>query len=164
MKSHAVVAALGALLMGASAQTTVPPEVQHSVLLVLATAIPSESVSYAMASQSAFAAEMASSLAAGNPPAWYQALPSDVKSLLPQIYPAQAVATTTATYSAANSSITPGPSSHNSTSAANSHTSSASRTASASVPAFTGAAARIPTAVIGASIGTILGLLSIYAL
>jgi hypothetical protein len=40
---------------------------------------------------------MASSLAAGNTPTWYQALPTDVKSLLPQIYPAMVEATPTPT-------------------------------------------------------------------
>ncbi|KAL6706760.1 hypothetical protein ACN47E_005096 [Coniothyrium glycines] len=167
MKAHAPVAALAALLVGAAAQTPVSPQVQQSVLLVLATAIPAESVSYALASSSAFAAEMASSLAANNPPSWYQALPSDVKSLLPQIYPGQVDATPTPTaslYSTANSTATPHPSGHNSTSASVSATSSASRSASASSPAFTGAAVRLPTAVIGASVGTILGLLSMFAL
>jgi hypothetical protein len=40
---------------------------------------------------------MASSLSAGNTPVWYQALPSDVKSLLPQIYPQEVQATPTPT-------------------------------------------------------------------
>jgi hypothetical protein len=40
---------------------------------------------------------MASSLSAGNTPTWYQALPSDVKSLLPQIYPQEVEATPTPT-------------------------------------------------------------------
>jgi len=58
--------ALGALAMGARAQDAVAPDVQQSVLMVLAQAIPSDSVAYALASSSAFAAEMASSLSAGN--------------------------------------------------------------------------------------------------
>jgi hypothetical protein len=78
------------------------PDVQQSVLLVLAQAIPTKSVQYALASSSAFAAEMASSLAAGNTPTWYQALPSDVKSLLPQIYPQEVVATSTPTPSSSS--------------------------------------------------------------
>lgn len=65
--------------------------------MVLAQAIPSDSVAYALASSSAFAAEMASSLSAGNTPTWYQALPTDVQSLLPQIYPAAVQVTPTPT-------------------------------------------------------------------
>ncbi|KAF1833594.1 hypothetical protein BDW02DRAFT_569907 [Decorospora gaudefroyi] len=106
-----------ALAVGASAQTTVAkkkkkanipphsPDVQQSVLLALAQAIPTESVSYALASTSAFAAEMASSLSAGNTPAWYQALPSDVKSLLPQIYPHVEATPTPSSEAAASSSV-----------------------------------------------------------
>ena len=63
--------------------------------MVLATALPSDVRSYAIASGSAFAAEMSSSLAAGNPPGWYASMPADVKSILPQLYPAAAEATTT---------------------------------------------------------------------
>lgn len=167
MKAHAIAAALGALLVGASAQTTIPPDVQQSVLLVLATAIPADSVSYALASSSQFAAEMASSLAAGNAPSWYAALPADVKTLLPQLYPGAAEATPTASLesSVANSSATPAPTGMNGTSAAvSSATLGASRSASASSPAFTGAAARLPTATFGAGVGAVLGFLGMLAL
>ncbi|KAL1792145.1 hypothetical protein ACET3X_009896 [Alternaria dauci] len=97
MKANTMIMALGALAMGARAQDAVAPEVQQSVLMVLAQAIPSDSVAYALASSSAFAAEMASSLSAGNTPTWYQALPTDVQSLLPQIYPAPVQTTPTPT-------------------------------------------------------------------
>lgn len=73
--------------------------------MVLAQAIPSDSVAYALASSSAFAAEMASSLSAGNTPAWYQALPTDVQSLLPEIYPAAVEATPTPTPTPSSSSV-----------------------------------------------------------
>lgn len=141
-------ATLVALAVGASAQTSVPPNVQQSVLLVLATALPTDSVSYALASQSAFASEMASSLSAGNTPAWYQALPSDVKSLLPIIYFVEAAATPSAT-----PSITPIVSS-----------SSASATPSPSAAQSTGAAAAFPTAAVGAGVGAALGFLGMLAL
>ncbi|KAG9186675.1 hypothetical protein G6011_09783 [Alternaria panax] len=97
MKVNTMMTALGALALGARAQYAVAPEVQQSVLMVLAQAIPSDSVAYALASSSAFAAEMASSLSAGNTPAWYQALPTDVQSLLPEIYPAAVQTTPTPT-------------------------------------------------------------------
>ena len=70
----------------------------------IAQAIPSDQVAYAIASSSAFAAEMASSLAAGNTPAWYQALPTDVQSLLPEIYPAMVTPTPTPTPTPSSSS------------------------------------------------------------
>ncbi|KAF1840903.1 uncharacterized protein K460DRAFT_389434 [Cucurbitaria berberidis CBS 394.84] len=170
------IATLVALAVGASAQTPIAPAVQESVLLVLATALPSNSVSYALASQSAFAAEMASSLAAGNPPSWYQALPSDVKNLLPVLYPgtteASATPSTTASSTAAYTpAITSGgsssgyPTTANSTVSVKSATLSASgsKVASASGPAFTGGAT-YPTAAIGASVGAALGFLGMLAL
>ncbi len=148
--------------------------------MVLAQAIPSESVSYALASSSAFAAEMASSLSAGNTPAWYQALPTDVQSLLPEIYPAAVAATPTPTpssssaYGAESSSavehssaakVTPYPTGSN-------HTMSATGTGSATLgpsgtssttpdsPAFTGAASKLS---VGAGLGAalVLGMLAL---
>ncbi|KAI4625116.1 uncharacterized protein J4E87_004962 [Alternaria ethzedia] len=103
MKYNTITLALGALAMGVTAQG-VAPEVQSSVLMELAQAIPSDQVAYAIASSSAFAAEMASSLAAGNTPAWYQALPTDVQSLLPEIYPAMVTPTPTPTPTPSSSS------------------------------------------------------------
>ncbi|KAI4912801.1 hypothetical protein J4E90_006207 [Alternaria incomplexa] len=103
MKYNTIALALGALAMGVSAQG-VAPEVQSSVLMEIAQAIPSDQVAYAIASSSAFAAEMASSLAAGNTPAWYQALPTDVQSLLPEIYPAMVTPTPTPTPTPSSSS------------------------------------------------------------
>jgi hypothetical protein len=155
--------------------------------MVLAQAIPSDQVAYALASSSAFAAEMASSLAAGNTPAWYQALPTDVQSLLPQIYPA-AMATPTPTPTPSSSSsayvaksssvvetsssavVTPYPTGSNSTmaqptmSATGSVTVSLSPSGSASpapeTPPFTGAASKLS---VGAGLGAalVLGLLAL---
>jgi hypothetical protein len=157
--------------------------------MVLAQAIPSDQVAYALASSSAFAAEMASSLAAGNTPAWYQALPTDVQSLLPQIYPAaMATATPTPTPTPSSSSsayvaksssvvetsssamVTPYPTGSNSTmaqptmSATGSVTVSLSPSGSVSpspeTPPFTGAASRLS---VGAGLGAalVLGLLAL---
>ena len=44
--------------------------------MVLATALPSDARSSAIASPSAFAADMSSALAAGNPPGWYASMPA----------------------------------------------------------------------------------------
>lgn len=148
------------------------PAVQQSVLLVLATALPADSRSYALASSSAFAAEMGSSLAAGNTPAWYQALPSDVKSLLPALYPVSTPAATTSSVSASAyptpmSSVSAHPSSGNSSaiSSVRMPTLSATKSAPAktSVAVATGAAA-YPTAAVGASLGAVLGFLGMLAL
>ncbi|KAH6860787.1 hypothetical protein J4E91_006402 [Alternaria rosae] len=183
MKYNTIALALGALAMGVSAQG-VAPEVQSSVLMELAQAIPSDQVAYAIASSSAFAAEMASSLAAGNTPAWYQALPTDVQSLLPEIYPAMVTPTPTPTpsssaYVAKSSSVvetsssavvTPYPTGSNSTmamptmSATGSVTVSLSPSGSASpspeTPPFEGAASKMS---VGAGLGAavLLGLLAL---
>lgn len=150
----------------------------------LAQAIPSDQVAYAIASSSAFAAEMASSLAAGNTPAWYQALPTDVQSLLPEIYPAMVTPTPTPTpsssaYVAKSSSVvetsssamvTPYPTGSNSTtvmptmSATGSVTVSLSPSGSASpspeTPPFEGTASKMS---VGAGLGAavLLGLLAL---
>ncbi|KAH4262227.1 hypothetical protein HBH98_175170 [Parastagonospora nodorum] len=173
------VGALLALAVGAVAQspvpyTSVPADVQNSVLMVLATALPKESVSYALASSSEFAAQMASSLAAGNPPAWYQALPSDVKSLLPALYPVVHSATPTPTPSSSLAMSTPAssvptvsayPTGGNSTSASGVHMPTLSSTASASGPAqATANAASYPGAALGAGIGAALGFIGMLAL
>lgn len=78
-----------AIVAGAQAQTTaLPPDVQTSLAAVLLTALPASDLSSAIADPSGWASAIASSVAAGKTPSWYQALPSDVKSLLPLDYPA----------------------------------------------------------------------------
>lgn len=191
MQFKTVAMALGALAMGVRAQDAVAPEVQQSVLMAIAQAIPSESVSYALASPSAFATEMASCISAGNPPDWYQALPTDVKSLLPQIYPHEVEATPTPTptptpsstayvvtsssvvKSPSSSSVKPYPTAHMNSTMANptmSATGSVSVTLSPSAsgtsttpesPAFTGAADKLS---IGAGLGAAVGLISMLVL
>ncbi|KAH7095357.1 hypothetical protein FB567DRAFT_512409 [Paraphoma chrysanthemicola] len=161
------VCALLALATGAVAQTPIPPEVQNSVLLVLATALPPDQRNYALASQSAFASQMASSLAAGNTPAWYQALPSDVKSLLPALYPASATATPTPSASLSFSSVasvSASPIGVNSTSITGVRTPTLSATATRSSAAVaTTNAAPYPSAALGAGVGAALGVLGMLA-
>jgi hypothetical protein len=140
--------------------------------MVLATALPKESASYALASQSAFAAQMASSLSAGNPPAWYQALPADVKSLLPVLYPV--VATPTPTPLSSSPVVAPAssvgtisaqPTGANSTTSSDVHKPSLSATASHSGPAqATANSASYPGAALGAGIGAALGFLGMLTL
>jgi hypothetical protein len=142
--------------------------------MVLATALPKESVSYALASSSAFAEQMASSLAAGNVPAWYQALPSDVKSLLPALYPvAVAVASPTPTPSSSSmyvpassvGTVSAQPTGSNSTIVSGVHmpTLSVSSTRP-SPPQATANAAAYPAAALGATVGAALGFIGMLAL
>ncbi|KAH8731154.1 hypothetical protein GQ44DRAFT_377662 [Phaeosphaeriaceae sp. PMI808] len=162
------VGALFALTAGAVAQTSVPPAVQQSVLMVLATALPRDSVSYVLASSSAFASEMASSLSAGNTPAWYQALPSDVKSLLPALYPVVTTPTPTPSSSVAVSSagtISARPTGMNSTSLSAVHSPTLSASAARSSAATpTANAAPYPAAAMGAGLGAALGFIGMLAL
>jgi hypothetical protein len=136
--------------------------------MVLATALPKESVSYALASSSAFAAEMASSLAAGNPPAWYQALPTDVKSLLPSLYPV--VASPTPTPSSSKAAYTPAgtisayPTGANSTTSGVHKPTLSSTSARPSLPVASTNAAPYPAAALGAGVGAALGFIGMLAL
>jgi hypothetical protein len=140
--------------------------------MVLATALPKDTVSYALASSSAFAAEMASSLAAGNPPAWYQALPSDVKNALPSLYPVVASPTPIPTPSASKAmptsavgTISAMPTGANSTSVSGVHMPTLSpSSARPSLPQQSTNAASYPSAALGASIGAALGLIGMLAL
>ncbi|USP74379.1 uncharacterized protein yc1106_01653 [Curvularia clavata] len=173
MRFSTVAMALSALFVSTRADNpVVAPDVQSSVLLVLAHAIPSQSVSYAIASPAAFASEMASCLSASSTPAWYQALPTDVQSLLPQIYPQEVVSTPTPTPTPTPSSskATPYPTAMNSTVAQPtlSATGSVSLTlspsgtpANPSSPAFTGAAPKLS---ISAGLGAVIGLVGVLAL
>lgn len=77
---------------------------QQSALLALATALPPSVLAVAATNQAAFASEVASSIAAGNTPEWYQALPTDVKSALASIYPVSTPAESTPSETVAPSS------------------------------------------------------------
>jgi hypothetical protein len=182
---------LVALAAGVSAQAIIPTDsVGASVINVLATAIPPESISLAVNNPASFSALLASSLAAGKTPAWYVALPSDVKSYLPLLYPASttAEATLSPTPSASASeietpSITPTPSGRpsftgtvgtGSTTLGNSTIGSVSSatlgsTGGANSEVPTGSAvstggASYPTAVFGAGVAGALGFLGMLAL
>ncbi|KAL1604454.1 hypothetical protein SLS59_003646 [Nothophoma quercina] len=143
----------------------------QSVLLVLATALPTDVRNYAIASESAFAAEMSSSLAAGNTPGWYASMPADVKSILPLLYPVAAEATTTPVVistasSASSASATPIGANSTSISAVHSATLSVNgtRTATGSpLPESTGAASHAKAAV-GAGLAGVAGFLAMLAL
>lgn len=137
--------------------------------MVLATALPKDTVSYALASSSAFAAEMASSLSAGNVPAWYQALPGDVKSLLPQLYPVVASPTPAPSSSAHSTtpvaSISAKPTGSNSTSISGIHMPTLSpSSARPSLPAQTANAASYPGAALGAGAAAAMGFIGMLAL
>ncbi|KAF2706654.1 hypothetical protein K504DRAFT_62038 [Pleomassaria siparia CBS 279.74] len=77
-----------------------------SVLSVLKTAIPAELIASAGADPAAFSAELASSIAAGETPPWYVALPTEVKSYLPLLYPAPTPAATTASETPSSTAYT----------------------------------------------------------
>jgi hypothetical protein len=151
-------------------------------MMVLATALPTDVRNYAIASPSAYAAEMSSSLAAGQTPGWYASMPADVKSILPLLYPAAAEATTTpvvsstgpvisstapvisSTTAAASASSMPIGSNSTSVSAVHSATLSGSRTATGSpLPEATGAASHAKAAV-SAGLAGVAGFLAMLAL
>ena len=182
-------AGLAAVAVGVSAQTAVryaardsppqhnvdmrltvmcSPEQAQSVLSVLATAVPSDVLSYAIASPSVFAAEMGSSLYAGNTPGWYASIPSSVKSILPQLYPVAAEASATPVVTSTASSASAAPTGMNSTSisAVHSATLSANGTHAATgspLPESTGAASHAQAAV-GAGLAGVVGFLAMLAL
>lgn len=140
--------------------------------MVLATALPSDVRSYAIASESAFAAEMSSSLSAGNTPGWYASMPADVKSILPLLYPVAAEASTTpvvtsyATSSASSASATPTGANSTAVTAVHSATLSANGTHTATgspLPESTGAASHAQAAV-GAGLVGVVGFLAMLAL
>ncbi|KAJ4354463.1 uncharacterized protein N0V89_006200 [Didymosphaeria variabile] len=103
MQFYAVVVAALAAAVSAQFPTNIDPA-QQSALLALATALPPSILAAAATNQAAFASEVASSIAAGNTPAWYQALPTDVKSALASIYPVSTPAASTPSETAAPSS------------------------------------------------------------
>ncbi|KAF2632183.1 hypothetical protein BU25DRAFT_406716 [Macroventuria anomochaeta] len=134
--------------------------------MVLATALPTDVRNYAIASESAFAAEMSSSLAAGNTPGWYASMPADVKSILPLLYPVAAEASTTSvvTSTASSASATLTGANSTSISAIHSATLSGTRTATGSpLPESTGAASHAKAAV-GAGLAGVAGFLAMLAL
>ncbi|KAF2018636.1 hypothetical protein BU24DRAFT_101199 [Aaosphaeria arxii CBS 175.79] len=158
-----------ALTGGAVAQLSFPTDpVGVSVFSVLRTAIPPEVQVSAFQNPSSFGAEVASSISAGNPPAWYTGLPADVKSALPSLYPAAAVTTPSATpTSAASSSQASSASSESesaSSSAATTSSPSSSSAASAAPSSSSTGGAAAPTAVVGAGLAGLMGVVGLLAL
>ena len=136
--------------------------------MVLATALPTDVRNYAIASDSAFAAEMSSSLAAGNTPGWYASMPADVKSILPLLYPVAAEATTTPVVTSTASSASSTPTGANSTSISAVHSATLSvngthSTTGSLLPEATGAASHAKAAV-GAGLAGVAGFLAMLAL
>lgn len=152
--------------------------------MVLATAIPPESISAALADQQGFASTLASELAAGSTPGWFASLPPDVTSALPLIYSAAAptptettVTSTSVSTSVSTSEVgttaapSSGPTGGNSTviSTVSTGTLSSTNGANSGAPTTgtssqsTGGAA-YPTAVVGAGLAGALGFLGMLAL
>lgn len=164
---------VAALAMGVSAQEPLPEDVSASVLQVLLTALPPSALSLAATNAPAFQSEMYSSLSAGNIPEWYQALPSDVKTILPQLYPAaaptetSAEATTTATETSTSTEVAGTISGRptggsNSTTTVNSPT--LSTTGGSGAPTQTDNGAAFPSAVLGSGIAGALGVIGMLIL
>lgn len=136
--------------------------------MVLATAMPVDVRNYAIASESAFAAEMSSSLSAGNTPGWYASMPADIKSILPLLYPvaAEALTTPVVTSTASSASATPTGSNTTSIIAIHSATLSANSTHAATgspLPEATGAASHLRV-VAGAGVAGVAGFLAMLVL
>lgn len=165
-----------ALAMGVRAQGGVPEDVSQSVIQVLLTALPPSAIQLAATNPPAFQSEIASSLAAGQTPEWYQALPADVKTILPQMYPVDAPAQTTAaeptTTAESAPSETAGTISGKPTGVGNSTSTVKSPTLSPTTlsptnsapPSQSSNAAAYPSAVFGSGIAGALGMVGLFFL
>lgn len=160
-----------------SPSTTENPT-EASVLSVLETALPASLLAIGIANPDELASLIASSLSAGQTPAWYSALPPDVKSYLPTLLSEEASAATVSTPLSNTASIsgiispslntTTISSVHSAslkatTTAAGSTAGSAAATASSAHASSTGGAS-YPSAVVGAGVAGALGLLGMLAL
>ncbi|OCK74643.1 hypothetical protein K432DRAFT_386698 [Lepidopterella palustris CBS 459.81] len=168
----------------AMAQSANPTEV--SVLQVLATALPSSLLAVAATNPAALGSIISSEFAAGQTPAWYSALPPDVKSYLPILASEELGSTTmlasptgpvsvqptsvgNATSMAISASIG---SVNNSTVVSSVHPATLTTTGGAAGASSTKAAASssssggasYPTAVVGAGIAGAIGFLGMLAL
>ena len=138
---------------------------QASLLSVLETAIPSSVVSLAATNPAALASDLASSISASQTPDWVKALPTDVRSMLPQL-----IGTTKAAVSSASAASTSAASggalpSGNSTGVTSVKSASLTSTGkgSATSAASTGGAA-YPTGVVGAGVAGAVGVLGMLVL
>lgn len=146
----------------------------------LATALPSSVLQAAITNQAGFASEIGSSISAGKTPDWYEALPTDVKSVLASVYPmpketaasstdASSAAVATTAYSAA--ATTPAPSGTgassiggNSTTVSTVSKPTLSGTPSPSAGENVTGAASLPSAALGAGIAAVVGFVGLLAL
>jgi hypothetical protein len=148
---------------------------EASVLGVLATALPPSLLAIGVTNAPEVGSIIASAFSAGQTPAWYSALPSDVKSYLPILYSEEAP-TTPLSVPSVQASISAGISSFlNTTTISSVHSASlkATTTAAGSVAGSASGAqasstssggASYPSAVVGAGVAGALGLLGMLAL
>lgn len=145
---------------------------ESSVLSVLATALPPSLLAIGVTNAPEVGSIIASAFAAGETPAWYSALPSDVKSYLPILLSEEA-ATATPSVQASISAIIS--SSLNTTTISSVHSASLKATTTAAGSAAGSASsagashtstggASYPSAVVGAGVAGALGLLGMLAL
>jgi hypothetical protein len=150
---------------------------EASVLGVLATALPPSLLAIAVTNAAEVGSIIESEFSAGQTPAWYSALPSDVKSYLPILYSEEAAAATSvAPITSVQASISGGISSSlNTTTISSVHSASLKATttaagsvagsaASAGASSTSTAGASYPSAVVGAGVAGALGLLGMLAL
>lgn len=149
---------------------------QASVLSVLLTALPPSLLAIGATNAPEIGSIIASSFSAGQTPAWYSALPPDVKSYLPILYSQEAPTTTPVSAPSVQASISAIISSSlNTTTISSVHSASlkATTTAAGSVAGSASGAkasstssggASYPSAVVGAGVAGALGLLGMLAL
>jgi len=146
---------------------------EASVLSVLATALPPSLLAIGITNAPEVGSIIASSFSAGQTPAWYSALPEDVKSYLPILYSEQAPTTPVPSVQASiSASIS---SSLNTTTISSVHSASLKATtteassvagsaSSAGASSTSSGGASYPSAVVGAGVAGALGLLGMLAL
>jgi hypothetical protein len=157
--------------------TTTENPTEVSVLAVLATALPSSLIAIGFTNAPEVGSIIESEFSAGQTPAWYSALPSDVKSYLPILLSEEeAAASTTLSVPSVQASISASISSSlNTTTISSVHSASlkATTTAAGSVTGSASSAgasstssggASYPSAVVGAGVAGALGLLGMLAL
>ncbi|KAF2770963.1 hypothetical protein EJ03DRAFT_326032 [Teratosphaeria nubilosa] len=169
----------------AFAQTTsVDYSSSVSVLSVLETALPSSLIAEAVTNSAAVSSQIASEFAEGSTPGWFQSLPPDVKTyLVPVSSTATATAASSGTAAATGASYGSGISTGSSgimggnttaatavttgslsSSSSSASTSSGSSAASATGSSSSSAGASMPTAMFGAGIAGVMGLVCLLAL
>ena len=161
---------------------------------MLLTALPPSALAEAAASPTAFAQEVASEISAGNPPAWYTALPPSVQSYLQQSVATGSVGSvslpsasiSSVTIIAGNSTIVAngtiipngnstihttrpatrphGPPAHPTNAQESSAVASASAASASAASSSSSGGASMPTAIIGAGLAGAVGIVGLFAL